>query len=71
MTDFAQPCLGIIRGVKDDRVIVFRGLKYASMSNGFAEPQLNCKKIDGVVDATRNGSVIHAYELKDSPDHMT
>ncbi|EXJ86766.1 hypothetical protein A1O3_03720 [Capronia epimyces CBS 606.96] len=57
--DFRHATLGVIKVIEEDGVIVFRGLKYATLNHGFAEPELygygQQAAEDGVVDATRSG----------------
>ena len=51
--------LGQVKGLVVDETVQFRGLKYASLENRLAKPQLVTSYGFGAVDATAYG---YAYE---------
>ncbi|KAK6063704.1 carboxylesterase [Seiridium cupressi] len=55
MANFEHPRLGALKGISQDGVTSFRGLKYASLEHAFAEPVVSAVKADKAVDATRYG----------------
>lgn len=66
MAEFSHPELGKIKGIRDEKVLSFRGLKYASLEHGFSDPMPLSNKADGVVDARTHGLVTHIC-----PDYVT
>ena len=49
---------GVVQGVKANGVTAFLGIKYATLKNRFAEPEIIERRIEGVLDATQDGWVL-------------
>lgn len=58
-----HPALGEIKGNQRDGVAQFLGLKYASIKDRFAPPELADNYGSGNTDATKFGYVPHAFLL--------
>ncbi|KAI0121271.1 Alpha/Beta hydrolase protein [Xylariales sp. AK1849] len=59
MANLDHARLGNLKGISKDGVLTFRGLKFASLEHGFAEPKVSVVQT-GHVDATRYGpAAIH------------
>lgn len=53
-TQLDHPRLGSIEHVEEDRVLLFYGLKYASLEHAFAAPEVHSPKTNRII-ATQHG----------------
>lgn len=59
MTNTLKTPFGVFAGHKGDNVIQYRGIKYASVKDQIAVPELVINYGDAIIDATHFGSVTY------------